>query len=73
MFSRVALSKFVCIEFFREKSTLNKNIYRVFTCLETFKTIKVLYWRAHIERENIICKQGFDYSKIMKRAFEFKK
>ena len=73
MFSRVAISKFVCIDFFREESILNKNFGRVFTCLETSETIKALYRREHIERENIIYKQGFDCSKIMKRAFEFRK
>ena len=45
----------------------------MFMCLELFETIKVLYQRAHIEHKNIIYKQHFEWSKIRKRAFEFKK
>ena len=36
-----------------------------------FRSIKALYWGAHIERENIVWKQGFECSKIVKRASEF--
>ena len=43
----------------------------MFMCLEMFKSIKALHWGAHIERENIVWKQGFDCSNIMKRASEF--
>ena len=63
--------KFACIEFLRQKSTLNKISYRLFTWLETFETVKALYLRVHIERENIIRKQRFEWSKIMKKAFEW--
>lgn len=45
----------------------------MFMCLELFETITVLYQRAHIEHKNIIYKQHFEWSKIRKRAFEFKK
>ena len=48
--------EFACTEFLRQKSTLNKISYRLFTWLETFETIKALYLRVHIERENIIRK-----------------
>ena len=63
--------EFACTEFLRQKSTLNKISYRLFTWLETFETIKALYLRVHIERENIIRKQRFEWSKIMKKAFEW--
>ena len=56
-----------------EKSTLNKIFYHVFTCLETFETTKAVYWRVHMERENVICKKCFKSSNIVKRAFEFTK
>lgn len=45
----------------------------MFMCLVVFETIKVLYQTAHIEHKNIIYKQHFEWSKIRKRAFEFKK
>ena len=45
----------------------------MFACLETFETIKALHQREHNRHENMICKQHFKWSEIMKRAFEFTK
>ena len=73
LLSWFSLSEFACIQFFRLKSTLNNIFYCMFMCLEIFQTIKVLYWSVHITHESMICKQSFEWSKIMKWAFEFVK
>ena len=63
-----SLSQFACIEFFREKLTLNNIFCHDCTCLETFETIKALPRTSN--PKNIICKQHFELNNITTRAFE---
>ena len=60
-----SISKFACIEFFRTKSTLNKFFI---ACLDVrnARSKESALRRVHIECENIICKQRFEWSKIIR-------